>query len=85
MQQTALDLVAKGYDVHVVADGVSSRTQVDRMFALEVSKYTYMCCYSTHYGEFKMWTHTVVVPTFDILTCDDVLLPRAESTGAIKF
>ena len=27
----------------------------------------------------------LVVPTFDILTCDDVLLPRAESTGAIKF
>ena len=43
VQQTALDLVAKGYDVHVVADGVSSRTQVDRMFALEVS--TYKCYY----------------------------------------
>ena len=27
----------------------------------------------------------LVVPTFDILTCDDVLLPRAESTGGIKF
>lgn len=37
VQQTALDLVARGYDVHVVADAVSSRTQVDRMFALDVS------------------------------------------------
>lgn len=37
VQQTALDLIAKGFDVHVVADGVSSRTQVDRMFALDVS------------------------------------------------
>ena len=37
VQQTALDLVAKGYDVHVVADAVSSRTMVDRLFALEVS------------------------------------------------
>ena len=37
VQQTALDLVAKGYDVHVVADAVSSRTLVDRMFAFEVS------------------------------------------------
>ena len=37
VQQTALDLVAKGYDVHVVADAVSSRTLVDRMFALDVS------------------------------------------------
>ena len=27
----------------------------------------------------------LVVPTFDISTCDDVLLPRAGSTGAIKF
>ena len=37
VQQTALDMVQRGYDVHVVADGVSSRTQVDRLFALEVS------------------------------------------------
>ena len=37
VQQTALDLVAKGFDVHVVADGVSSRSLTDRMFALEVS------------------------------------------------
>ena len=27
----------------------------------------------------------LVLPTFDILTCDDVLLPRAGSTGAIEF
>ena len=37
VQQTALDLVAKGYDVHVLADAVSSRTLPDRMFALDVS------------------------------------------------
>ena len=37
IQQTALDLVGKGYDVHVVADAVSSRTLVDRMFAFDVS------------------------------------------------
>lgn len=35
VQQTALDLLARGYEVHVIADGVSSRTQVDRMFAIE--------------------------------------------------
>lgn len=39
VQQTTLDLLAKGYDVHVLADGCSSRSQVDRMFALEVSPY----------------------------------------------
>ncbi|EGD80844.1 isochorismatase domain-containing protein 1 [Salpingoeca rosetta] len=33
--QTALDLLDKGYSVHVVADGVSSRNMVDRMFAIE--------------------------------------------------
>eukprot|EP01147_Barroeca_monosierra_P008899 gene8899-1243_t len=32
--QTALDLLEHGFDVHVVADGVSSRTMVDRHFAL---------------------------------------------------
>ena len=36
VQQTALDLLEKGYDVHVVADAVSSRSQVDRLFAIEV-------------------------------------------------
>ena len=35
VQQTALDLLGNGFDVHVIADGVSSRTQVDRLFALE--------------------------------------------------
>lgn len=37
VQQTTLDLLAKGYDVHILADACSSRTQVDRIFALEVS------------------------------------------------
>ena len=34
--QTSLDLLEKGYDVHVVADAVSSRSSTDRMFAIEV-------------------------------------------------
>lgn len=33
--QTVFDLVERDYDVHVVADAVSSRSMVDRMFALE--------------------------------------------------
>ena len=37
VQQTTLDLLAKGFDVHVVADGVSSRSQIDRLFAIEVN------------------------------------------------
>uniref|UniRef100_A0A8R1TY44 Isochorismatase domain-containing protein 1 n=1 Tax=Onchocerca volvulus TaxID=6282 RepID=A0A8R1TY44_ONCVO len=32
--QTALDILEKGIAVHVVADAVSSRSQVDRMFGL---------------------------------------------------
>ena len=32
---TVLDLLSNGYSVHVVADGVSSRSTTDRMFALE--------------------------------------------------
>ena len=36
VQQTTLDLLSRGFDVHVIADGCSSRSQVDRLFALEV-------------------------------------------------
>ena len=35
VQQTALDLIAKGYEVHVVADGVSSQREHDRTVAIE--------------------------------------------------
>ena len=34
--QTTLDLLERNYDVHVIADGVSSRTMVERMYAIEV-------------------------------------------------
>ena len=37
VQQTALDLLGEGMDVHILADGVSSQCQVDRIFAIEVS------------------------------------------------
>lgn len=33
-----MDLLERNYNVHVLADGVSSRTMVERMFALEVRK-----------------------------------------------
>ena len=32
-----MDLLERNYTVHVLADGVSSRTMVERMFALEVT------------------------------------------------
>jgi nicotinamidase-related amidase len=32
--QTAIDLLRAGYSVHLVADGCSSRSPTDRMFAL---------------------------------------------------
>ena len=35
VQQTCLDLLEKGYEVHVVADGCSSQRQFDRNTALE--------------------------------------------------
>uniref|UniRef100_A0A4X2K331 Isochorismatase domain containing 2 n=1 Tax=Vombatus ursinus TaxID=29139 RepID=A0A4X2K331_VOMUR len=34
LQSTALDLLERGLDVHVVADACSSRSQVDRLLAL---------------------------------------------------
>ena len=38
VQGTCLELLDRGFDVHVVADAVSSRSQVDRMFALDRMK-----------------------------------------------
>lgn len=35
VQQTALDLLESGLDVHVVVDGCSSRSMTDRMYTLE--------------------------------------------------
>ncbi|KAL8614295.1 Isochorismatase domain-containing protein 2, mitochondrial [Nucella lapillus] len=35
VMQTALDLMERDYDVHVIADACSSRSMVDRLFALE--------------------------------------------------
>ena len=35
VQQTALDLLSSGFDVHVVADSTSSRSMSDRMLAFE--------------------------------------------------
>ena len=36
IHQTTLDLLERNYDVHVVADAVSSRSMTDRMFSFEV-------------------------------------------------
>lgn len=36
IQQTALELVGRGIEVHIIADATSSRSMMDRMFALEV-------------------------------------------------
>ncbi|KAI2642445.1 Isochorismatase domain-containing protein 1 [Labeo rohita] len=33
--ETALDLIGRGFEVHIVADATSSRSMMDRMFALE--------------------------------------------------
>jgi len=36
VQQTALDLLELGYDVHIIVDGVSSQKPLDRAVALKV-------------------------------------------------
>ncbi|XP_033638867.1 isochorismatase domain-containing protein 2-like [Asterias rubens] len=35
IQKTALDLLERGLDVHIIADACSSRSMVDRMYAIE--------------------------------------------------
>ena len=41
VQQTVLDLIERDIEVHVIADACSSRSQMDRMFAYEVSHVSY--------------------------------------------
>jgi hypothetical protein len=36
IQQTVIDLLKRGYEVHVIADATSYRSQMDRLFAFEV-------------------------------------------------
>lgn len=43
IQQTALELVGRGLEVHIVADATSSRSMMDRMFALEVTTFGWVC------------------------------------------
>ena len=38
VQGTCLQLLERGYDVHIPVDAVSSRTQIDRMFAFDRMK-----------------------------------------------
>lgn len=38
VEQTATDLISRGIKVHIVADATTSRTQEDRLLALEVNK-----------------------------------------------
>nr|KAG5694281.1 hypothetical protein BaRGS_031999 [Batillaria attramentaria] len=35
IQQTVIDLLKQGFEVHVIADACSSRSQMDRLFAME--------------------------------------------------
>lgn len=35
IQATALDMLERGYEIHVLADAVSSRSMTDRMYALD--------------------------------------------------
>jgi len=37
IQQTVIDLLDRGFEVHVVADATSSRSQMDRILALQAS------------------------------------------------
>ena len=68
VQQTALDLLDKGYDVHILADGCSSRSQVDRMFALEVWTLPFFTVYFKVNSKVSDYTYLPVplIPAFCI-------------------
>ena len=80
VQQTALDLLGKGYEVHVLADAVSSRCQVDRIFALEVnhhwsdnwyfrfiSKYAFICTHTHTHATQRMRQSGAFITTSESL------------------
>ena len=77
VQQTTLDLLNIGFEVHIVADGVSSRSQVDRMLAIEVGVggWTHTCTQahkhmytSTHACACTMQVHIQCLNHLSILT-----------------
>ena len=55
VQQTTLDLLSRGLDVHIVADGCSSRSQVDRLFALDVREA--VCMPKMKFSYSYYWTY----------------------------
>jgi len=67
--QTALDLLERNYEVHIVADGVSSRTMVERMFAIEVLLSMHSLFMSYCFGLFlpkNTFSHTYLIHFLDI-------------------
>lgn len=82
VQGTCLELLDKGYDVHVVADGVSSRTQIDRKFALDRMKRA---------GAFVTTSESVILglvgdsahPKFKEV--QKLILQSAPDTGLLEF
>ena len=63
--QTTMDLLERNYNVHVLADGVSSRTMVERMFALEVMRC--LCIHMISCGCFKVDRELNVYQCFSFL------------------
>lgn len=77
VQQTALDLINWGYDVHVLADAVSSRSQVDRIFALEVR--TLRPSHNTLSSPFPIYTHLPTHLTPQRMRQSGVFITTSES------
>ena len=82
VQRTALDLLERGIEVHCVADAVSSRSMVDRMFALERMRQS---------GVFITTSESVILGLMDgsehplFRDVQKLIIPKAPDSGLLSL
>lgn len=81
VQRTAFDLLERGIDVHCVADAVSSRSMVDRMFALERMRQS---------GVFVSTSESIILGLVDgsehplFKSLQKLIIPKAPDSGLLS-
>ncbi|KAL5110968.1 Isochorismatase domain-containing protein 2 [Taenia crassiceps] len=82
VQRTALELLERGIDVHCVADAVSSRSLVDRMFALERMRQS---------GVFITTSESIILGLVDgsehllFKSLQKLIIPKAPDSGLLSL
>ncbi|VDK39287.1 unnamed protein product [Taenia asiatica] len=82
VQRTALELLERGIDVHCVADAVSSRSMVDRIFALERMRQS---------GVFVTTSESIILGLVDgsehplFKSLQKLIIPKAPDSGLLSL